>query len=184
MNKTGLMAGAASYLREKGYRKKLPPAKRIFYLSDDEGNSKQMVVTFGSRDMVYTARDVGIILEAILHTIYEAMKRGEPVQIIGFGTLRVKLAKGRVMKHVSTGKETVVKDRYIPRIVFGKTANLCAKLYELSLKDKVEEVPLYSDEDYMFEDDEIVDDEILEDEFVGDETDEAYDLSSVEGVDT
>ena len=66
-----------------------------------------------------------------------------------------------------------VKDRYIPRIVFGKTANLCAKLYELSLKDNVEEVPLYSDEDYMFEDDEILEDE----------TDEAYDLSSAEGVD-
>jgi DNA-binding protein HU-beta len=51
----------------------------------------------------FTKKDSGLALEAILDTIVEALKEGNEVRLMGFGTFGTKLSAPRVGKNPKTG---------------------------------------------------------------------------------
>lgn len=60
-------------------------------------------------------------LEATLSTIIESLKKGESVQIVGFGTFKVNLRASRTGRNPQTGKEIQIPATKVPSFTSGKT---------------------------------------------------------------
>ncbi|WP_410051806.1 HU family DNA-binding protein [Buchnera aphidicola] len=60
-------------------------------------------------------------LEATLSTIIHSLKKGEPVQIVGFGTFKVNLRASRIGRNPQTGKEIHIPATKVPSFTSGKT---------------------------------------------------------------
>ncbi len=81
-------------------------------------------------ELEITKKEIYEIVSDIFEMIEEALKRGEKVQISGFGTLLVKHRKGKMGRNPRTGKEVPVPDRKV--IVF-KASKKLLELVELRL---------------------------------------------------
>lgn len=135
MNKKDLIGRATEALRNNNIRKPVSTPKRVFHISDDDGNRKDFVVRQTDRSVLYNTNDVAVILDACLSVVEDAIKHGEDVSIYGFGTLGVHKRAARQTKHPDTGETVEVSARYVPKFSFGNALRMAAKLYELSLDD-------------------------------------------------
>jgi len=142
MNRKELVRGVAAQMRANGIRKLVSLPKQVFHISDDEGNQKDFIVKKTDKGVLFTTDDIEAILDTCLEVIEEAMKRGEPVSVRGFGTLGLKYRKPRATKIPGTEEWVDVESRYIPKFCFGSTLRMCAKIYELSLADRNLDAPL------------------------------------------
>jgi len=142
MNRKELVRRIASVMRENNVRKPVSSPKQVFHISDDDGNTKDFVIRKTDKSVLFTADDVEAIVDACLFVIEEAMKRGEPVSIRGFGTLGLKYRKPRATKKLGTDEWVDIDARYVPKFTFGNDLRMCAKVYELSLQDNVLSNPL------------------------------------------
>ncbi|MBE2896246.1 HU family DNA-binding protein [Pasteurellaceae bacterium TAE3-ERU1] len=59
-------------------------------------------------------------LEATLEAVTKSLKKGEPVQLIGFGTFKVNERKARTGRNPQTGKEIKIPAAKVPSFVSGK----------------------------------------------------------------
>ena len=78
-----------------------------------------------------TKKEAYEIVSEIFEIIENSLKRGEKVQISGFGTFIVKLRKGKVGRNPRTGEEVPVPDRKV--VVFRPSRKLL-ELVEIKLK--------------------------------------------------
>lgn len=149
MNRKELVRRVASVMRENNVRKPVSSPKQVFHISDDDGNTKDFVIRKTDKSVIFTADDVEAIVDACLFVIEDAMKRGEPVSIRGFGTLGLKYRKPRATKKLGTDEWVDIDARYIPKFTFGNDLRMCAKVYELSLQDNVlsEPLPVFDESD-------------------------------------
>ena len=67
-----------------------------------------------------TKKDVSATVEALFETIQEALKAGEKVQVIGFGTFEVRERAARKGRNPQTGKEIKIKSSKVPAFKAGK----------------------------------------------------------------
>ena len=67
-----------------------------------------------------TKKDVSATVEAVFETIQEALKAGEKVQVIGFGTFEVRERAARKGRNPQTGKENKIKASKVPAFKAGK----------------------------------------------------------------
>lgn len=148
MNKIDFIKCVSDVLRTNDIKKPVSIPKQVFHISDDEGNSKDFTVKKTDKSVQYTKDDVTAIVDACLYVIQESLKRGEPINFRGFGTLGLNYRKPRATKCVGTEEDVVIKGRYVPKFSFGNDLRMCAKIYELSLKDKLcEPEPVYDETD-------------------------------------
>ena len=154
MNKRQLASRTAEVMRKNNIRKSVLVPKKVFHISDDEGNTKNFVVKSADKNVLFSVDDVETILDTALQVIAESLKTGEPVTIQGFGSFGLKYRKARATKQVGTDKWIDVAARYVPKFSFGNNLRMAAKLYELSLEDlKLDEpLPIFSKEDETDED--------------------------------
>lgn len=143
MNRKELSRRATELLRDNDVRKPISIPKQVFHISDDDGNVREFSVKKPDKKVLYTVEDVEQILDALLGATHESLRRGEPVTIRGFGTLGLKYRKSRELVHVGTGEDTVAEARYSPKFTAGAALKLSAKLYEISLDELNEELPVY-----------------------------------------
>lgn len=139
MNKKELTRRAAEVLRKGSARKTVPVPRQVFHISDDDGNHKDFVVKKRDKEVLYTIDDVGIILDAVIFAIKESLKHGDPVTIHGFGTFGLKYRKPRQTKSLGTNDTITIDGRFVPKFSFGNDLRLCAKIYEMSLDDRIKE---------------------------------------------
>lgn len=139
MNKQEFIKTVVELLCENEIKKPISIPKQTFHISDDDGNSKKFTVKRTDKSVQYTRKDVISIMDACIYVVQEALKRGEPISISGFGTLGLNYRKPRVVKHPDTDKNVYVNGRYVPKFTFGNDLRMCAKIYELSLDDKISE---------------------------------------------
>ncbi|XKM13632.1 HU family DNA-binding protein [Orbaceae bacterium ac157xtp] len=59
-------------------------------------------------------------LEATLEAISESMKKGDSVQLVGFGTFKVNSRKARTGRNPKTGAEIKIAATKVPAFVAGK----------------------------------------------------------------
>jgi len=78
-----------------------------------------------------TKKEVYEIVSDIFELIESTLKRGEKVQISGFGTFLVKVRKGKIGRNPRTGEEVPVPDRKV--IVFKPSRKLLERI-ELKMK--------------------------------------------------
>lgn len=148
MNKIDFIKCVSDVLRTNDIKKPVSIPKQVFHISDDEGNSKDFTVKKTDKSVQYTKDDVTAVVDACLYVIQESLKRGEPINFRGFGTLGLNYRKPRATKCVGTKEDVVIEGRYVPKFSFGNDLRMCAKIYELSLKDKLcEPEPVYDETD-------------------------------------
>lgn len=154
MNKGELIKNVVDVLRENNIKKPISVPKQVFHISDDEGNKKDFRIKQTHKTAIYTKEDVTRIIDACMYIIGESLKKGDPVSITGFGSLGLKYRKPRTAKDFNTGEEISIEGHYLPKFNSGKDLRMCAKVYELSLKDRLQQPePIYDESDEMTEND-------------------------------
>lgn len=133
MNERQLCERAAEMLKEQKYKKKVPKDKFTFHISDDFGNEKDFAVSTTERHLSLNYNDVHAVLEAVLEAARESLRRGESVEISGFGRLMLKAMDKKKIQKFGTGEYITVKRHYNPRFVAGAQLFRCANMYENSL---------------------------------------------------
>ena len=151
MNRKELVRRVAAVMKDNGIRKPISSPKQVFHISDDEGNTKDFVVKKTDKSVLFTIDDVESMVDAFICVIEDALKHGDSVSIRGFGTLGLHHRKARATKHPTTGEPIEVEARYVPKFFFGNDLRLCAKMFELSLKEKEDNLP-QSDKDDIDDD--------------------------------
>lgn len=138
MTKADLIRNVSKKLRDDGVKKVVSGGKHVFHISDEDGITKDFVVTKKAREVGYTIEDVSAIIDACLSEVERALTAGDNVSIAGFGSIGLNYRKPRAAKHPSTGEWVEVSGRYVPKFTFGKNLRRCAKLYEMDLNEKAE----------------------------------------------
>lgn len=151
MTKKDFARKAADILRQNGARKTVAIPKQVFHLSDDNGNHKDFTVRAQDENVVYTVSDVEKILDALLCATKEALKVGDPIYISGFGSMGLKYRKPRQTREMGTGEIIDVAGRFVPKFTFGNDLRVCARIYEMSLNDRMN-VPEAMPDDYWDDD--------------------------------
>ena len=155
MNKGGLIRDVAAVLRRNNVRKDVPPKKHVFYISDDEGNSKKFSVTQQARSVLFSAVDVETILDAAMFIINEAIKRGEPVNLQGFGSFKLRHLKHISVKDFNSDGTIEIPDRYSVKFIPGCDLKNSAAVYGTTIEDmRAITLPLGFAEDDEDEEDE------------------------------
>lgn len=149
MNKKEFVRLVASVMRDNGMRKPVSSPKHVFHISDDEGNKKDFIIKQSDKDVSYTIEDVEAVVNTCLAVIEDTLKHGGSVSIQGFGSIGLNYWKPRTTRVVNTDNIIAVEGRHIPKFLVGNNLRLCAKLYDLSLKDKApgEPLPILDDEE-------------------------------------
>lgn len=154
MNKRDFVRNVAAVLRDGNVRKAVTIPKQVFTISDKEGNAKNFEVKGKDKEILFTTDDVEKIIDAILFVIKESIKQGEPVTFRGFGTFGLNYRKPRSTKSINTGEQIEIKGQYVPKFSFGDELKMCARVYEMSLNDRLPNPDEESHEYYVEEDDE------------------------------
>lgn len=137
MNRKEFIRRVASVMRENNIRKPVSSQKHVFHISDDEGNTKDLVIKKSEKGVLFTNDDIEAMVDTCIAVIADALKHGEPISFRGFGTLALHYRKARKTKHPDTGEDVDVPDRYIPKFTYGKDLRMCARVFELSLADGI-----------------------------------------------
>ena len=82
--------------------------------------NKAQLVARVARDTGLTRKDVLRVLDGVLETIGRALKKGEPVKLVDFGTFLVTRRKPRAAHNPHTGEAMRVPARRTPRFSAGK----------------------------------------------------------------
>lgn len=70
--------------------------------------------------VIGTKKDGQTAVDCILDTISQALKKGTPVALAGFGTFKVDARKARKGRNPQTGAEIAIKAKKVPKFVPGK----------------------------------------------------------------
>lgn len=65
-------------------------------------------------------KDAGIAVAAVFDEMTEALKKGDKVQMIGFGTFEVRERAARKARNPQTGEEIEIKASKVPAFKAGK----------------------------------------------------------------
>lgn len=82
--------------------------------------NKAQLVARVARDTGLTRVDVLRVLDGVLEAIGRALKKGEPVKLVDFGTFLVTRRKPRAAHNPHTGEAMRVPGRRAPRFSAGK----------------------------------------------------------------
>ena len=68
-----------------------------------------------------TKKEAGSAVDAVLAAIKKALKKGDAVTLVGFGTFGVKKRKARVGRNPQTGKAIKIPAKKVVKFKAGKT---------------------------------------------------------------
>ncbi len=71
-------------------------------------------------DEMGSKKDAQVAVDAVINSISEALKRGDTVTLVGFGTFKVTERKARMGRNPQTGKEMKIDAKKVPKFVPGK----------------------------------------------------------------
>lgn len=152
MNKKDLVSRASEILRLNQTRKPVKIKKHKFTIIDEEGNTADFTVKRADKQVLYTVDDINNIIDACIEAILESIRRGEEVNIRGFGTLGLHYRAARRTKQPGTDDWCEIDAHYIPKFFSGNDLKAAVKVYDLSRKGMTLD-------DYDFVEDEDGDDE-------------------------
>jgi nucleoid DNA-binding protein len=82
--------------------------------------NKAELVARVARDTGLTKADVLRALDGVLDQVYRALRKGEPVKLVDFGTFLVSRRRARAAYNPHTGQPMKVPSRRWPRFAAGK----------------------------------------------------------------
>ncbi len=146
MKREALIRSVVNQLRDSNIRKSVHVPRHTLHISDDNGVSKDFVVKGADKEIMFTAGDVGAIIDATMQVIIDALIHGDNVSMRGFGSIGLQYRKPRATRQVCTGDEIIIAGRYVPKFTFGNDLRMAARLYEASVNDKSMPHDLYADD--------------------------------------
>lgn len=72
-------------------------------------------------------KDAGVALDAVITSIVDALKSGEKVQVVGFGTFEVRQRAARKGKNPQTGADVMIPAAKVPAFKAGKSLKEAVK---------------------------------------------------------
>lgn len=78
-------------------------------------------------EVMSSKKDAQKAVDAVLSAITGAMKKGESVTLVGFGTFRVTERKARMGRNPQTGKEMKIAAKSVPKFIPGKALKEAVK---------------------------------------------------------
>jgi DNA-binding protein HU-beta len=88
---------------------------------------KQEIVAKISKDTGISKVTAGAALESLFEGITKALKKGDSVTFVGFGTFKTSQRKARTARNPFTGGTVKVPKRRVPRFVAGKALKTAVK---------------------------------------------------------
>ncbi len=82
--------------------------------------NKGELVARVAKDSGLTKADAGRALDAALDNITKALKKGEKVTLVGFGTFGVSRRRARAGRNPQTGAPIKISARRVPKFTAGK----------------------------------------------------------------
>ena len=70
--------------------------------------------------VVKTKKEAQAAVDCVFSTITHALKKGDAVTLVGFGTVKVAERKARKGRNPQTGAQIFIEARKVPRFVAGK----------------------------------------------------------------
>ena len=70
--------------------------------------------------VVKTKKEAQAAVDSVFSTITNALKKGDAVTLVGFGTFKVQERKARKGRNPQTGAQIFIEARKVPRFVAGK----------------------------------------------------------------
>lgn len=70
--------------------------------------------------VVKTKKEAQAAVDCVFSTITDALKKGDAVTLVGFGTFKVAERKARKGRNPQTGAQIFIEARKVPRFVAGK----------------------------------------------------------------
>jgi nucleoid DNA-binding protein len=72
-------------------------------------------------NVVSTKKEAQAAVDCVLESISQALKKGDVVTLVGFGTFKVVKRKARIGRNPQTGAEIKISASKAPKFVAGKT---------------------------------------------------------------
>lgn len=88
-------------------------------------NKKDLVAEVGK--VLGTKKEAQAAVDCVLSSITKALKKGQDVSLIGFGTFKVTKRKARKGRNPKTGEEIKIKASKVPKFVAGKALKEAVK---------------------------------------------------------
>ena len=82
--------------------------------------TKQDLIDVVSEKAGLTKKDTATVVDAILESIVDSLKRGEKVSFVGFGTFEAKTRKAREGRNPATGETIQIPARVVPSFKAGR----------------------------------------------------------------
>ena len=82
--------------------------------------NKEELLTEISKKSKVTKKDAGLVLDAMMSTIQNTVKKGDKVTLVGFGTWERRDRKARTGRNPQTGKEIKIPAKKVPAFSAGK----------------------------------------------------------------
>lgn len=138
MDKRGLINKTVQLLSEQDARKPVPAKRSAIHISDDDGHSHNFIISKPQTALLFTKRDVGLVVDALMDVIIESIQDGESISVYGFGTLGIQKRAARTTKHPVTKEPIVVNERYTAKFVPSGDLRRAAKLYGVQMREQEE----------------------------------------------
>lgn len=82
--------------------------------------NKQDLVSRIAEDVGVTKNNAQGMVESFLNTVTRALKKGDTITFVGFGTFKTSVRKARVARNPQNGAEIKLPKRRVARFVAGK----------------------------------------------------------------
>jgi DNA-binding protein HU-beta len=82
--------------------------------------TKQDLIDVVSEKAGLTKKDTAAVVDTILDSIVDSLKRGEKVSFVGFGTFEAKTRKAREGRNPATGETIQIPARVVPSFKAGR----------------------------------------------------------------
>jgi len=82
--------------------------------------NKQDVVAKIAKDTGITKTRAATALQSVIDGITKALKKGDAVSFVGFGTFKISNRKARIARNPQTGAAIKIPKRRVPRFSAGK----------------------------------------------------------------
>ncbi|RMG60797.1 MAG: integration host factor subunit beta [Deltaproteobacteria bacterium] len=67
-----------------------------------------------------TKKDCELIVETVFESMKEALKRGEKIEIRGFGSFTIRVRKAKTGRNPKTGEKVFIPEKKVPFFKVGK----------------------------------------------------------------
>ena len=91
-------------------------------------NKKDLIEVIAKEQDQLPYKDIELSVKTIIKTMVKSLKKGERIEIRGFGSFSLRYRKPRVGRNPKSGQSVNIEERYVPHFKPGK-----------NLKDRVKQ---------------------------------------------